>query len=107
NHGQHRRDFTFIDDIVDGILGVLARPPEPNPAWDAMAADPATSSAPYRIFNIGCESPVHLLEFIELLEQRLGRSAEKNMLPMQPGDVAETYADVSALRELTGYAPRT
>ncbi|MDP4651828.1 MAG: hypothetical protein NWS56_08770, partial [Haliea sp.] len=86
---------------------VLVKPPAPNPAWDAMVADPATSSAPYRIFNIGCERPVHLLEFIELLEQRLGRKAEKVMLPMQPGDVAETYADVSALRELTGYTPRT
>ncbi len=107
NHGQHRRDFTFIDDIVDGIMRVLGVPPRPNPDWDALAADPATSSAPYRVFNIGCEQPVHLLEFIGLLEQRLGREARKIMLPMQPGDVPDTYADVSALREATGYAPRT
>ena len=106
NHGQHRRDFTFIDDIVAGILGVIGLPPRPNPDWDPVVADPATSSAPYRVFNIGCEQPVHLLEFIELLERRLGREARKIMLPMQPGDVAETYADVSALRDVTGYAPR-
>ncbi|HEY7775680.1 MAG TPA: NAD-dependent epimerase [Kineobactrum sp.] len=106
NHGNHHRDFTFIDDIVDGILRVVGKPPTPNPQWDALVADPASSSAPYRIYNVGCERPVHLLRFIELLEQRLGRQVEKIMLPMQPGDVADTYADVSELRTATGYSPK-
>lgn len=107
NFGDHSRDFTYVDDIVEGVVRTLDHPATPNPAYDAKSPDPATSNAPYRVYNIGNDQPVQLLRFIELLEQHLGRSVEKNLLPMQPGDVPDTWADVSALRRDVGYAPNT
>jgi UDP-glucuronate 4-epimerase len=107
NHGHHSRDFTYIDDIVEGVIRTLDHPAEPDPAYDAEHPNPATSSAPYRVYNIGNDQPVQLMRFIELLEQNLGRTVEKRLLPMQPGDVADTWADVSALRHDVGYAPAT
>ncbi len=107
NHGQHSRDFTYIDDIVEGVLRVLDQPARPDPAYDPAQPDAGSSSAPYRVYNIGNGKPVQLLRFIELMEQGLGRSVEKQLLPMQPGDVADTWADVSALQRNVGYAPNT
>lgn len=107
NHGHHSRDFTYIDDIVEGVIRTLDHVARPNPDYDPMQPDPATSPAPYRIYNIGNDQPVQLLRFIELLEKNLGREAQKNLLPMQPGDVPDTWADVSALRRDVGYAPST
>jgi len=107
NHGRMRRDFTYVDDIVEGTLRVLDRPAGPNPAFDPNDPDPASSDAPWRVYNIGNHEPVDLLRFIELLESALGRKADKKMLPMQPGDVAETYADVEALARDTGFRPAT
>ena len=106
NHGRHRRDFTYIDDIVEGVVRALARPPAPDPDWDAAAPDPATSHAPYRLLNIGNHAPVELDRYIETIERCLGRSAVRNLLPLQPGDVPETQADIDDLAELTGYRPR-
>ncbi|MDH3987008.1 MAG: NAD-dependent epimerase, partial [Gammaproteobacteria bacterium] len=94
NHGNHRRDFTYIDDIVEGVIRVLDRIPVPDPEWSGDAPDSATSTAPYRLYNIGNNNPVELMRYIEVLEDCLGRKAEKNMLPLQPGDVPATYADV-------------
>ena len=105
NHGRHRRSFTYIDDIVEGVVRVLDRPPTPDPAWDAAAADPATSSAPYRLLNIGSERSVELLRYVEILEACLGKTAIREMLPLQPGDVPDSAADVSELFRLVGYAP--
>lgn len=107
NHGHHRRDFTYIDDIVEGVRRVLDRPAQPNPDWRGEAPDPASSRAPYRLYNIGNNRPVELLYLIELLERELGRQARKTFLPMQPGDVAETSADVTALERDVGFAPAT
>ncbi|TAM18281.1 MAG: NAD-dependent epimerase [Rhodanobacter sp.] len=107
NHGNHSRDFTYIDDIVEGVIRTLDHPAEPDPGYDAEAPNPGTSNAPYRVYNIGNDQPVQLMRFIELLEQNLGRSVEKHLLPMQPGDVPDTWADVSALRRDVGYAPGT
>jgi len=107
NHGRHQRDFTYIDDIVEGVIRVLDRIPVPNPAWSGDAPDPADSSAPYRVYNIGNSQSVELMYFIEVLEGCLGMKAEKNMLPMQPGDVPATFADVSDLTRDTGYRPAT
>ena len=107
NHGRHSRDFTYIDDIVEGVIRTLDHPAEPDPAYDACQPNPGTSSAPYRVYNLGNDQPVQLLRFIELLEQQLGRTVEKRLLPMQPGDVPDTWADVSALRRDVGYAPGT
>lgn len=107
NHGRHTRDFTFIDDIVEGVIRTLDRVPGPDPDYDPLAPSPATSSAPYRVYNIGNHQPVELLRYIEVLEDCLGRKAERNLLPLQPGDVPDTYADVSALSRDTGYAPST
>jgi UDP-glucuronate 4-epimerase len=106
NRGDHRRDFTYIDDIVEGVLRTSDRPATPDPAYDPARPDPATSSAPWRIFNIGCERPVELLRYIEVIEECTGRKAVKNLLPLQPGDVRETYADVSALVRAVGYRPK-
>ncbi|MBS0193337.1 MAG: NAD-dependent epimerase [Proteobacteria bacterium] len=97
NHGRHKRSFTYIDDIVEGIVRTLDMPSTRNPAWDSARPDPASSSAPYRIYNIGHERPVELLRFIELLEHAFGRKARMEMLPLQPGDVPDTEADVSEL----------
>jgi UDP-glucuronate 4-epimerase len=107
NNGHHKRDFTYIDDVVEGVVRVLDRPAEPDPNWTGDEPDPRTSSAPYRLYNIGNDQPVDLGRFIELLEQCLGRKAQKNFLPMQPGDVPATWADVSDLARDFGYAPST
>jgi len=107
NHGRHKRDFTYIDDIVEGITQVLDRPPGGHPDRSSESPDPATSAAPYRILNIGHGEPVDLLVYIETLERCLGRSAQKELLPMQPGDVQDTLADTSRLAEATGFRPAT
>ena len=107
NYGKMRRDFTYIDDIVEGVVRVLDSVPQPNPAWSGAAPDPGTSKAPYRLYNIGNNQPVELLRFIEVLEACLGRKAEKQFLPMQPGDVPETYADVDDLMRDVGFRPST
>ena len=107
NFGKMRRDFTFVADIVEGVIRVAERPPAANPNWDAMHPDPATSSAPYRVFNIGNSDPVELLEFVSTLEQCIGKVAAKNLKEMQPGDVLVTSADVSSLEKVTGFAPST
>lgn len=107
NNGQMRRDFTYIDDIVEGVVRVLCHVASPNTAWDSDAPDPSTSPAPYRLYNIGNNNAVSLGEFIETLEEALGRRATKRMLPMQPGDVAATYADVQALSDAVGFSPDT
>ena len=107
NYGRHRRDFTYVDDIVEGVVRVLDRVPEPDPAWHGDAPDPASSRAPYRLYNIGNNQPVELLHLIENLEAVLGRQAQKKFLPMQPGDVADTCADVTALERDVGFKPAT
>jgi UDP-glucuronate 4-epimerase len=107
NHGEMRRDFTYIDDIVEGVVRVMDTFPQPNPAWSGMAPDPGTSKAPYRIYNIGNNQPVELLRFISILEECLGHKAEKRLLPMQAGDVPETYADVDDLMRDVGFRPST
>ena len=105
NCGKHRRDFTYIDDIVEGIIRVLDSPALPSPDWDSDNPDPAVSSAPYRIYNIGNNNPVELMDYIEALETSLGKKAEKILLPLQPGDVPDTYADVDDLVAQFGYKP--
>jgi UDP-glucuronate 4-epimerase len=107
NHGQMIRDFTYIDDIVAGIIRVLDAPPSPDPAFDAGMPDPSRSSAPYRIFNIGNNKPVELLVYIEALEKALGRTAQKEFLPMQMGDMRATFADISQLQAAVGFKPST
>ena len=107
NYGNHRRDFTYIDDIVEGVICSLDNVAKPNENWDGSNPDPSTSKAPYKVYNIGAQTPVHLLKFIETLESALGIEAKKELLPMQPGDVPDTYADVSSLVEDTGYQPST
>lgn len=107
NFGKHKRDFTYIDDIVEGVVRVLDRPATPNPEWNGDHPDPGTSRAPYRLYNIGNNEPVELMRFIEVIEACLGKKAEKNFLPLQDGDVPATYADVEDLRRDVGYAPKT
>ena len=107
NHGHHRRDFTYVDDIVSGIVGALDHVPTGDPAWDSDAPDPATSKAPYRLYNIGNNRPVELMKYIELVELCLGKKAEKNMLPLQIGDVPATWANIDDLVRDVGYAPAT
>jgi UDP-glucuronate 4-epimerase len=107
NYGQHKRDFTYIDDIVEGVVRTLDNVAQPNPDWSGDAPDSATSKAPYRLYNIGNNQPVELMRFIEVLEDNLGKKAEKNFLPMQQGDVPATYADVDDLMRDVGYAPKT
>ncbi len=107
NHGDHQRDFTYIDDIVEGVIRVSDQPAEPDAAYDPRCPDASRSSAPWRVFNIGCERPIQLMRYIEVIEECTGRKAIKNMLPMQPGDVKATYADVSALASAVGYRPET
>jgi UDP-glucuronate 4-epimerase len=107
NYGNHRRDFTYIDDIVKGILAAIDSPATPDPSWDSKYPTPHSSSAPYKLYNIGSNNPVELLHFIELLEQAFEKPVEKNLLPMQPGDVPDTYADVSALMSELHYQPST
>ena len=107
NYGHHRRDFTYIDDIVEGVIRVLDQCPEPDATWSGDKPDPASSQAPYRLYNIGSHKPTELLRYIEILEGCLGRKAEKNLLPLQMGDVPDTYADVEALIQDVGYSPST
>ena len=107
NNGKMQRDFTYIDDIVEGIIRVTDKPATPNPDWDAASPDPGTSSAPYRLYNIGNNNPVSLMDFIGAIEKALGKTAEKEFLPMQPGDVAATYADIDALIDSIDYHPQT
>jgi UDP-glucuronate 4-epimerase len=107
NYGNHRRDFTYIDDIVEGVIRVLDRPAQPNPEWNGDQPDSASSRAPYRLYNIGNNQPVELGHYIEVLEDALGMQAQKNLLPLQPGDVPDTYADVQELIQDTGYKPDT
>jgi UDP-glucuronate 4-epimerase len=107
NHGKMRRDFTYVDDIVQGISKVLFNTATPDPEWNGMTNDPATSDAPYRVYNIGNNESVELLYAISLLEKELGKSAQKNFLPIQAGDVEATFADIDAIRDAVGYTPST
>lgn len=107
NYGNHRRDFTYVDDIVAGVMGCVDTVATANPDWRSDAPDPATARAPHRVYNIGNNSPVELMDFIGALEECLGMEARKNMLPLQPGDVPDTYADVTALVDDIGYRPGT
>lgn len=107
NFGHHRRDFTYIDDIVNGVIHTMDHTAKPNAKWDAANPDPGTSSAPYRLYNIGNQQPVELMRYIEVIEECVGKKAEMNMLPMQPGDVPDTWADTEALSNDVGYAPST
>lgn len=107
NYGNHKRDFTYIDDIVEGVIRTLDHVAEPNPDWSGETPDSATSAAPYRLYNIGNNQPVELLRYIEIIENCLGKKSERNLLPLQPGDVPDTYADVEALVKDVGYKPNT
>jgi len=107
NHGNMMRDFTYVDDIIEGIVRLIPKPPKPNPEWDSENPDPGTSSAPYKVYNIGNNSPVQLSRFIEAIEEKLGKKAIKKYLPMQPGDVPATYADVDDLMRDVGFKPAT
>jgi UDP-glucuronate 4-epimerase len=107
NHGHHRRDFTYVDDIAEGVVRAAERVATPNPAWDGNAPDPASSSAPFRLYNIGNNQPVQLLRYIEIIEETLRRKAIINFLPLQAGDVPETCADIDDLVRDVGYRPAT
>lgn len=107
NHGKMQRDFTYIDDIIEGVVRVMGRLPEVNPEWSGDAPDPGTSSAPYKVYNIGNNNPVELIKFIEVIEDVLGKEAKKELMDIQPGDVAATYADVDDLIEDVGFKPDT
>lgn len=107
NNGRHARDFTYIDDIVEGVVRTADKVAEPDPDWTGADPDPASSSAPYRLYNIGNNNAVELMDFIECLEKALGREAKKNFLPLQPGDVPKTFADVDALSDAVGFRPST
>jgi UDP-glucuronate 4-epimerase len=107
NYGKHKRDFTYIDDIVEGVIRVLDRIPVPNPDWSGDNPDSATSTAPYRLYNIGNNQPVELMRYIQILEEALGKQAKLNMLPLQDGDVVATYADIDDLIADVGYKPDT
>ena len=107
NHGKHRRDFTYVDDIVEGIIRTLDRPAPSNPQWDSNLPDPGTSLAPWRVYNIGNNQPVELMDYIGAIEKALGKTAIKELLPLQPGDVPDTFADVSDLVEQFNYQPAT
>jgi UDP-glucuronate 4-epimerase len=107
NRGHHARDFTYIDDIAEGVVRACERIAQPDPHWDSRAPDPATSSAPFRLYNIGNHQPVQLMRYIEVIEECLGRKAQMNFLPLQPGDVPETFADIDDLVRDVGYRPAT
>jgi len=107
NEGKMQRDFTYIDDIVEGVVRVIDKVAEPDAEYDKSSPDPATSYAPYRVYNIGNNEPVELMEFIETIEDAVGNKAEKNMLGMQDGDVVATYADIDALVDAVGFKPAT
>ena len=107
NNGNHTRDFTYVDDIVEGVIRASDDIAQPNPEWDSNNPDPATSNAPFRVFNIGNNNPVKLMEYIAAIEEATGKKAIMEMLPLQAGDVPNTYADVSELQEKVGYKPGT
>jgi UDP-glucuronate 4-epimerase len=107
NHGKHRRDFTYIDDIVEGMIRILDNPAMPNPNWDGASPDPSTSSAPWCIYNIGNSNPVELMDFIAAIEKALGKKAEIELMPLQPGDMLDTYAEVDDIVKLFDYKPST
>jgi len=107
NHGRMQRDFTYIDDIIEGVFRVMKRIPEPDPAWDGNSPDPGTSSAPYRLYNIGNNNPVSLMDFIVAIETALGKTAQKIFVDLQPGDVPATYADIDDLAHDVGFKPET
>jgi UDP-glucuronate 4-epimerase len=107
NHGNHTRDFTYIDDIVEGVIRASDDIAQPNSEWNSDAPDPASSNAPFRLFNIGNNNPVKLIEYIEAIESALGKKADMELLPLQAGDVPDTYADSSALQAAVGYKPAT
>jgi UDP-glucuronate 4-epimerase len=107
NHGNMRRDFTYVDDIVDAMIPLMDKIPTPNPAWTNQQPNPESSSAPFRLYNIGNNQPTDLSHFIEVLENAIGSKAILNYLPMQPGDVVSTYADVDSLANAVGFRPRT
>jgi UDP-glucuronate 4-epimerase len=107
NNGHHKRDFTFVEDIAEGVVRVLERVAQPDPNWKSDAPDPSSSNAPWRIYNIGNHSPVPLMHYIEVLEDCLGRKAQKNFLPLQLGDVPDTFADIEDLVRDVGYRPAT
>jgi UDP-glucuronate 4-epimerase len=107
NYGHHKRDFTYVSDIANGVVRSMDRIAQPNAQWNSDMPDPSSSNAPYRLYNIGNSAPVELMRYIEVLEQYLGKKAEKNMLPLQVGDVPDTYADVQALIDDVGFKPAT
>ena len=107
NYGNHKRDFTFIDDIVEGVIRVFDKPAKKNESWDGKDPDSGSSHAPWRVFNIGNNSPVDLMDYIGAIEEFVGKKADKELLPLQPGDVPDTYADVTDLSEEFGYKPNT
>jgi UDP-glucuronate 4-epimerase len=107
NHGKMRRDFTYVDDVVESVVRLIEKPASPDPSWAGENPDPGTSNAPWRVYNIGNNAPVDVPYVVSLLEKELGRKAQIEMLPMQPGDVPATYADITALTRDTGYAPST
>jgi UDP-glucuronate 4-epimerase len=107
NNGQHVRDFTYIDDLVEGVIRVSDDVARPDPKWDSANPDPATSDAPYRIFNIGNNKPVQLLDYVEAIEDAVGKKAVRELLPLQAGDLLDTYADVTSLAQAVDYQPRT
>jgi UDP-glucuronate 4-epimerase len=107
NRGNHRRDFTYVDDIAEGVVRTLERIAGPDPNWNGNAPDPATSFAPFRLYNIGNHRPVQLMRYIEVIEECLGRKAQMNLLPLQPGDVPDTFADIDDLVQDVGYRPAT
>ncbi|MCC7461983.1 MAG: NAD-dependent epimerase/dehydratase family protein, partial [Gammaproteobacteria bacterium] len=107
NHGHHKRDFTYVEDIVEGVVRATDRIAAPDPAWNSAHPDPSSSCHPYRLYNIGSNRPIELLRYIEVLEECLGRKAEKQMKPLQPGDVPDTFADVDDLIADVGYKPDT
>jgi UDP-glucuronate 4-epimerase len=107
NHGKMNRDFTYIDDIIEGVFRIMGKPPQPNPSWTGDRPDPGTSYAPYKIYNIGNNNPVELSTFIEIIEKNLGKTARKNYMDIQPGDVVSTYADIDDLIADVGFKPQT
>ncbi|HVV63250.1 MAG TPA: NAD-dependent epimerase/dehydratase family protein, partial [Pseudolabrys sp.] len=107
NNGNMRRDFTYVDDVIEAVVRLIDVPAQPDPSWSADDPDPARSSAPWRIYNIGNNSPVELLDVVQLLERAIGKTAKRELMPMQPGDVPETYADVDDLMAAVGFRPST
>ena len=107
NHGKHRRDFTYIDDIIEGVIRILDNPAAPNPKWDGTSPDPSSSSAPWCIYNMGNSNPVELIDFIAAIEKALGKKADIELMPLQPGDMLNTYSEVDDIVKLFDYKPST